>query len=274
MFEKVVASRLIYYLELNHLGEPLQSAYQLFHNCETAFVLIHNGLLRAVDNRCCVVLLLLDLSTAFDSVDHNLLLSRLESKFLIRGKALQWFISYLSQRSQFDCIYRPGYILFSWIELWQTPRPSPVLYLLYTSPVADILRHHNMAFHLYAYDTQLYACMLFFLISNISNIKKCLNDKPSWMTANKLKQAKLIYFHSKYSPQKSFITLHFGADLIQPSQLVRDIGANLTVLFLWYLRLIPTVSQLSIKCGTLLALGSVYLPRPRSWLSTPLSPRS
>lgn len=112
MFEKVVASRLIYYLELNHLGEPLQSAYQLFHNCETAFVLIHNGLLRAVDNRCCVVLLLLDLSTAFDSVDHNLLLSRLESKFLIRGKALQWFISYLSQRSQFDCIFRPGYILF------------------------------------------------------------------------------------------------------------------------------------------------------------------
>lgn len=89
-----------------------------------------------------------------------------------------------------------------------------------------------MAFHLYADDTQLYACMLFFLISNISNIKKCLNDKPSWMTANKLKQAKLIYFHSKYSPQKSFITLHFGADLIQPSQLFRDIGANLTVLFL------------------------------------------
>lgn len=109
---------------------------------------------------------------------------------------------------------------------------GPVLYLLYTSPVADILRHHNMAFHLYADDTQLYACMLFFLISNISNIKKCLNDKPSWMTANKLKQAKLIYFHSKYSPQKSIITLHFGADLIQPSQLVRDIGANLTVLFL------------------------------------------
>lgn len=113
IFGKVVASRLIYYLELNHLGEPLQSAYQLFHNCETAFVLIHNGLLRAVDNRCCVVLLLLDLSTAFDTVDHNLLLSRLESKFSIRGKALQWFISYLSQRSQFDCIYRPGYILFS-----------------------------------------------------------------------------------------------------------------------------------------------------------------
>ena len=105
IFEKVVASRLIYYLELNHFGEPLQSAYQRFHNCETAFVCIHNDLLRAVDNRCCVVLPLLDLSTAFDTVDHNLLLSRLESKFSIRGKALKWFISYLSQRSQFDYMY-------------------------------------------------------------------------------------------------------------------------------------------------------------------------
>ena len=105
IIEKVVAFRLIYYLELNHFGEPLQSTYQRFHNFETAFVRIHDDLLRAVDNRCCVVLLLLDLSTVFDTVDHNLLLSRLESKFSIRGKALQWFISYLSQRSQFDCMY-------------------------------------------------------------------------------------------------------------------------------------------------------------------------
>ena len=64
-------------------------------------VFIYNDLLRAVDNRCCVVLLLLDLSAAFDTVDYNLLLSRLESKFAIRGKELQWFKSYLSQRSQF-----------------------------------------------------------------------------------------------------------------------------------------------------------------------------
>ena len=59
----------------------------------------------------------------------------------------------------------------------------------------------------------------------MSNIKKCLNDIPLWITADKLKQTELIYFYSKCSPQKSFITLHFGADLIQPSQHVRDIGA-------------------------------------------------
>ena len=79
IIKKVVASRLIHYLELNLLDEPLQSAYKHFHSCETAPVRVHNDLLRAVDNRCCVVLLLLDLSTAFDNVDYNLLLNILES---------------------------------------------------------------------------------------------------------------------------------------------------------------------------------------------------
>lgn len=86
---------------MNHLDEPLQSAYKRFQSCETAVVRVYSDLLSAFDKRCGVVLLLLDLSAAFDTVEHNLLLSRRECKFAIRGKALQWFNSYLSQRSQF-----------------------------------------------------------------------------------------------------------------------------------------------------------------------------
>ena len=110
---------------------------------------------------------------------------------------------------------------------------GPVLYLLYTSPVADILRRHNMAFHLYADDTQLYVSFScdddLGLQCTMSNIEKYLNDIHLWITANKLKlnkdKTELIYFYSKYSPQKFFIRLHFGDDLIQPSLHVRDIGA-------------------------------------------------
>ena len=109
----------------------------------------------------------------------------------------------------------------------------------------------------------------------MSNIEKCLNDIHLWMTANKLNlnkdKTELIYFYSKYSSQKSFIPLHFGDDLIQPYLHVRDIGAILDGTFSM---IPPSVSQLSINCGTLLALGSIYLPRPLSSLSTPLSPRT
>ena len=100
---------------------------------------------------------------------------------------------------------------------------GPVLYLLYTSPVADIL---------YADDTQLYTSFScnydLGLQRTLSNFEKCLNDIHLWLSANKLKlnkdKTELIYFYSKYSPQTSFIPLHFGADLIQPCQHVRDIG--------------------------------------------------
>ena len=96
---KVVANRLVSCLEQNHLDEPLQSAYKKFHSCETALVRVHNDMLCAIDKRCCVALLLLNLSAAFDTVDHNILLQRLHSRFLVRGKALDWFASYLTDRT-------------------------------------------------------------------------------------------------------------------------------------------------------------------------------
>ena len=100
IIEKVVAVRLHEYLLSNHLHEPLQSAYKPFHSCETALVRVHNDVIRAIDNRQCVILLLLDLSAAFDTVAHEILLNRLNSKFGISGTALNWFQSYLTGRTQ------------------------------------------------------------------------------------------------------------------------------------------------------------------------------
>ena len=107
--EKVVASRLNNHLFFNHLDEPLQSAHKPFHSCEAALFCVHNDVLqRAVYNHRCVVLLLLDLSAAFDTVDHSLLLSRLPSKLGNRGKALQWleFVTFLLAPSSLPLILR------------------------------------------------------------------------------------------------------------------------------------------------------------------------
>ena len=106
IIEKVVAVRLQKYLEANQLNEPLQSAYKPFHSYETALVRVQNDILVAIDKRHCVMLLLLDLSAAFDTVDHDILLTRLHSKYSISGIALEWFRSSLTNRSHLICVNR------------------------------------------------------------------------------------------------------------------------------------------------------------------------
>ena len=104
IIEKVVTVSLQKYLEANQLNEPLQ--INLPTNLSTvvkpplcAFII-----LVAIDKRHCVMLLLLDLSAALDTVDHDILLTRLHSKYSISGTALEWFRSYLTNRRQFAFI--------------------------------------------------------------------------------------------------------------------------------------------------------------------------
>ena len=106
LLRKLFQSRKVFSIGLkshffkNHLNEPFQSIYLQYHSCETVLVRVQNNVLLALDNNWCVVLLLLDLSAAFDTVDHYMLLQRMPSRFGIKGKALDWFASYLSDRTQ------------------------------------------------------------------------------------------------------------------------------------------------------------------------------
>ena len=68
-----------------------QSAYKNFHSTETALVRVQNDILCAINNNESVILLLLDLSAAFDMVDHLIMLSRLHDRFLVNGTVLAWF---------------------------------------------------------------------------------------------------------------------------------------------------------------------------------------
>jgi len=282
IIEKVVALQLNHYLELNELHEPLQSAYKKSHSCETALTRVQNDVLRAIDDRHCVVriLLLLDLSSAFDTVDYHILLDRLYSKFGIRGTALKWLQSYLKDRSQFVSING------SWSQTHSlecgVPQGSvlgPILYLLYTSPLANILQLHNMLYHFYADDTQLYVSFPCNDDSDRDNtmakIERCLFDIDRWMTLNKLKlnkdKTELLFLYSRHSPQKSFPALRFGSDTIYPSKQARNIG----VIFDETMTMLPHVLTLSVKLlftiyETFLALESSYLWTQLKLLCMPL----
>eukprot|EP00057_Strongylocentrotus_purpuratus_P010367 XP_011664841.1 PREDICTED: uncharacterized protein LOC105438565 [Strongylocentrotus purpuratus] len=98
LMERVVSSQLANYLEDNSLGDPKQSAYRKNHSTETALVSLQNDILCALDDRKCVILLSLDMSSAFDTLDHTILLTRLRDEYGVSGTAVHWFRSYLSNR--------------------------------------------------------------------------------------------------------------------------------------------------------------------------------
>ena len=99
ILEKIVASRLNSHINSSHTSNDYQSAYRKFHSTETALK-IHNDTLSSMDDGRVTALTLLDLSAAFDKIDHTILLRRLGNWFGVSGKALDWFKSYLTGRSQ------------------------------------------------------------------------------------------------------------------------------------------------------------------------------
>ena len=115
------------------------------------------------------MLLFLDLSAAFDTVNHQVLFSRLSDRFGIKRTALSCrFESYLQGRTQFVCINNSRSSCRD--VMFGVPKDStlgPFLYLLYTAPLGDILREYGVRFHMHADDTQLY--MLSHLLLAILN---------------------------------------------------------------------------------------------------------
>ena len=88
--------KLINYMSYHHLHEPMQSACKRFHSIETALTLVHKR--HHVDHG--KARYLLDLSTAFGTIDHNVLPARVEELLGVKDVPLKWFTSYLSGRTQ------------------------------------------------------------------------------------------------------------------------------------------------------------------------------
>ena len=99
VMEKIVTSQIVEHMNTHELFHPYQSAYRSGHSTETALLKIKNDIELALDCSEGVLMVLLDLSAAFDTIDHAILLDRLKSRIGISGAALQWLKSYLSNRT-------------------------------------------------------------------------------------------------------------------------------------------------------------------------------
>ena len=149
IIEKVVDARLENHLRENDLHEPLQSAHRKHHSTETALIKIQSDILQALDSGRVAALVLLDLSAAFDTIDHSILTERLHKSFGISGDALTWMISYLRQRNQLVVIGNtPSDDVTIEFGVLQGSVLGPKLYSLYTKPLGDVIRHHQLDYAL------------------------------------------------------------------------------------------------------------------------------
>ena len=188
LLESLACEQYVDHMKKCNLAEMFQSAYREGHSVETALVRVHNDIMRAFDEKKSVILVLLDLSAAFDTVDHDRLLAVLNSRIGITGAALCWFESYLKGRTQHVAIKN---VKSSMTKLkCGVPQGSvlgPVLFTTYLLPLGDILRKFGVQFHCYADDTQLYIQFSQNDNSCLGSIEECVSEIQIWMKANFLK---------------------------------------------------------------------------------------
>ena len=189
MTERFVAQQLQHFMEENRINGIYQNAYRAHHSAETALVRIHNDIAQSIDSRRSVLLVLLDISAAFDTINHNTLLRRL-SGYGLFGDVLAWLTSYLCNRT---CVVhvKSG---VSEVETMTTgvPQGTVLAQLLFNAYIAayiasltTLLQKHNFHHHLYADDTQLY---ITFPPTDhtqaLARIEPCVQDAKAWLCDN------------------------------------------------------------------------------------------
>ncbi len=234
LIEKVVAKQFVDYLIKNKLLDPLQSAYKAGHSTETALLKVQNDLLIDIDDKKVSVLVMLDLSAAFDTIDHEVLLNRLMRHYGIRGRVLQWFRSYITDRSQSVII--DGELSEPRQLKCGVPQGSvlgPLLFTAYMEPMKKVIEKYGLKYHCYADDTQLYISFSHASEEEkdkaIDSLEQAISDIKRFMIANKLKlndeKTEVIFLGTKHRlDQLGQIDLTVGDMTIHPTDKVRNLG--------------------------------------------------
>ena len=263
IIEKIVLKRLNMYLTEKSILSSTQYGFRENHSTELAILEFQNRIIKNLNRKKHSIGLFLDLSKAFDSLQHDILLKKLEH-YGIRGISLNWFKSYLSDRQQFvafkninsdishvSCGVPQGSIL------------GPVLFLLYVNDLANTL--NNAKFVLFADDTN-----IIFENENYQtlakDVKNGLKSLSEWFNQNKLsinaKKTKVIQFNSDINANVNSLVLYLNGTQIEHANSIKFLGIKIQHNLKWDMHCTEKANKMSQILG--------LLSRMRNTLTVPV----
>ena len=269
VIERCACTQLQYYFETNKLYASTQSAYRSNFSTETALLKVQNDLLRATDEHKETLMVLLDFSAAFDTIDHALFLERLHSRYGLTETVVAWFSSYLKDRKQsvvIDNCTSECHTLNCGV-----PQGSVIgapAFTFYTSPISDIISAHHLNHMMYADDIQIYIDFKpSETLSAIQRLEACVADVKSWATNNKLKfndsKTEILHISSRFQTCNPTPPIKIGDLYVKPVEKARNLG----VIFSKHLQMTDQIGKV-IRAGW---AGVHKIGRLRKYLDQPTS---
>ena len=244
ILERLALARLLPHISTSPSFCPLQSAYRKFHSTETALLKLTNDIMENIDSGKITILTALDMSAAFDTLDHTTLLHRLQHTFGLSGYVITWIRSYLTNRSSFvkiDSSSSPCTTTDTGVP--QGSVLGPLLFVLFISPIANVinpgqLNNNNfVSFHQYADDTQLYiGTNSSSLAHQVALIESCTQRVNDWLLNNGLhlnpsKSEAIAFFNPRSKPleamAKSITSISVAGSPIKLQSSIKNLGVYL-----------------------------------------------
>ena len=267
--EKCCLEQFMHFIESNRLLPTYQSAYRKGYSTESALLKLCNDILWGMESQCITPLVAIDLSAAFDTVNHSVLLDVLHNNFAVSDTPLEWFSSYLRPRSAVvqirDTQSKPMELDFS---VPQGSISGPVLYTAYASTLEHYIEQYNISIMGYADDHSLYDCFSAndreAEHASIEKLKYCLVDVNDWMNYNRLKmnsdKTEFILFGNKIQLEKcTSESIQVVDSVVSCSHVIKYLGVYLD-------QNLTFEKHISDKCKSA-ALNLHHIRTIRSYLS-------